>query len=206
MLELRVVPAGVCWQPELVAVRQQHCTVSSSGPARLHLLHLLLGVTSDGPLRNPPPSSCSPQAGSGCTVRSAPGSAALCLPPLPSCDLQPCSFLCTCRPRVAVRAHTAVLLQLPTAWVFLGLSTKTKEPLEIQTALCCLLSLTAEGLHMLAAAPGCVLCAALGLFFHVLQSLGFLFLPWKRRGLSLSPSSPGCFWLPGAGQRLRSAG
>lgn len=42
----------------------------------------------------------------------------------------------------------------PKRLFFLGLSTKTKEPLEIFTALCCLVSLTAEGLNMLALVPG----------------------------------------------------
>lgn len=41
---------------------------------------------------------------------------------------------------------------------FLGLSTKTKEPLEILTAPHCLVSLTAEGLNMLAWSRGCEVC------------------------------------------------
>ena len=49
---------------------------------------------------------------------------------------------------------------------FLGLSTKTKEPLEILTALRCLVSLTAEGLNMLALVPG-VRDVCLGVCAHV---------------------------------------
>jgi len=59
------------------------------------------------------------------------------------------------------------VLQLnPKRLFFLGLSTKTKEPLEILTALCCLVSLTAEGLNMLALVPG-VWDVCLGACAHV---------------------------------------
>lgn len=48
---------------------------------------------------------------------------------------------------------------------------------------------------------GVCLCAALGLFFHVLQSLGFLFLLWQMRGLPF-PFLP---WLLLAARRQREA-